>query len=82
MYEHETWWVGSIVDGKNIEGHFKVIGGHSRSTEVKWGKQCIDMKLGGWGQLLMQTILKVTSRSLGVIQGQLRSNGVNIGVWT
>jgi len=26
--------------------------------------------------------LKVTSRSSGVIQGQLRSNGVNIGVWT
>jgi len=35
------------------------------------------MKLGGWGQLFMPKILKVTSRSSGVIQG-----GVNIGVWT
>ena len=43
---------------------------------------CMDMKLGGWGQLLMPNILKVTSRSSGVIQGQMRSNGVNISVWT
>jgi len=30
----------------------------------------MDMKLGGWGQLL-PTILKVTSRSSGVIQSQI-----------
>jgi len=71
--------VGSIVNAKHFEGHFKVIRGHPRSNEVKWGKHwCMDMKLGGWGQLWMPTILKVTSRSSGVIQGQMRSNGVNM----
>ena len=29
----------------------------------------------------MLKMLKVTSRSSGVIQGQMRSNGVNIGGW-
>ena len=61
----------------------KVIRGHPKTKEVKWGKHwCMDMKLGGWGQLLMLKIVKVTSRSSGVIQGQMRSKGVNIGVWT
>ena len=50
---------------------------------VKCGKHwCMDMKLGGWGKLLTSRKLKVTSRSSGVIQGQMRSKGVNIGVWT
>ena len=40
------------------------------------------MNLGGWGQLLMSKILEVSSRSSGVIQGHMRSNWVNIGVWT
>ena len=82
MYGHETWWVGSIVDGENFEGHSKVIRGHRRLNEVKRGKHwCMHMKLGGWGQLLMPKILKVTSRSAGVIQGQMVSSGVNIDVW-
>jgi len=38
----------------------------------------MDMKLGGWSQLMMPKILKVTLRSAGLIQGQMRSNGVNI----
>jgi len=42
----------------------------------------MDMKLGGWGQLLTPKFLKVTSSSSGIIQGQMRSNGVNISVWT
>jgi len=24
VYGHETWWVGSIVNAENFEGHFKV----------------------------------------------------------
>ena len=26
VYGYETWWVGSINDAENFEGHFKVIG--------------------------------------------------------
>jgi len=64
--------MGSIVDVENFEGHFKVMRGHPRSNEVKWGKHWfMDLKLGGWGRLLMPKILKVTSRSSGVIQGQM-----------
>ena len=67
VYGHETWWVGSIVDAKKFEGHFNVIRGHPRSNEVKWGKHwCMDMKLGGWGQLLIPKMLMVTSRSSGL----------------
>ena len=62
-------WGQLIVDAENFEGQFKVITGHPRSNEVKWG-------------MLMPNILKVTSRSSGVIRGQMRSNRVNIGVWT
>jgi len=64
--------VCSIVDTKNFEGQFKVIRGHQEVNKVKWGKYwCMDMKLCGWGQLMMPKILKVTSRSSGVIQGQM-----------
>ena len=83
MYGYETWWVGSINDAENFESHFKVSRSHPRPNEVKLGKRwCMDMKLGGWGQLMMPKILKVTLRSAGAIQGQMRSNRVNVGVWT
>ena len=64
--------MGSIVDAKNVEGH-------QGSLKVKWGKHwCMDMKLGGWGQLLVPTILMVTSRSSRAIQGQMRLNGIKV----
>ena len=37
MYGHETWWVGSIENVENFEGHFKVIRGHPRSNTVNIG---------------------------------------------
>ena len=78
VYGHETWWVDSINDAENFESHFKVSRSHPRPNEVK--RWCMDMKLGGWVQLMMPKILKVTLRSAGVIQGQMRSNRVNVGV--
>jgi len=48
--------VGSIVNAENFEGHFKVIRGHPRSNKVNIDYWCMDMKLGGWGQLLMLKI--------------------------
>ena len=52
IYGHETWWVGSIIGSQNFEGHFKVIRGHPEVNEVKLGTHwCMDLKLGGWGQL-------------------------------
>ena len=72
-YEDETWWVGSINDAEKFESHFKVSRSPQRPNEVKPGKRwCMDMKLGGWGQLMMPKILKVTLRSAGAIQGQMR----------
>jgi len=60
--------MGSIADAEKNNGNFKVIRGHPRSNEIKWGKQWyMDMKLGGWSQLMTPKILKVTSRSSGVI---------------
>ena len=32
LYGHETWWMESSLDGVNVEGQFKVIGGHPRSN--------------------------------------------------
>ena len=75
--------MGSINDAENFESHFNVSRSHPRSNELKPGKRwCIDMKLGGWGQLMMPNILKVTLRPAGVFQGEMRSNQVNVGVWT
>ena len=72
MCGHETWWVRSINDAESFESHFKVSRSHPRSNEVKPGKRgCMDMQLGGWGQLMMPKILKVTLRSAGVTQGQM-----------
>jgi len=83
VYGLETWWLGSINDAEYFEGNFKVSRSHPKSNEVKPGKRwCMDMKLGGWGQLMMPINLKVTLRSAGVFQGQMRSNRVNVGVWT
>ena len=80
MYGHETWLVGSINDAEYFEGNFKVSRSLPRSNEVKPGKRwCMDMKLGGWGQLMMPKILKVTLRSAGVIQSQMRSNWGKLG---
>jgi len=71
VYGHETWWVGSIVGSENFEGQFKVIRGHPEVNEIKLGTHwCMDMKLGGWSQLLMPKLWKGTPRSNDVKEGK------------
>ena len=60
--------MGSIIDAENFEGHFKVIRGHSRSNGVNIGVWTPNL-VGGVNSLCQK--LKITSRSLGVIQGQM-----------
>ena len=70
--ENENWWIGPIHDAEHFEGHFHVIQG-------QMGKHgCMDMKLGGWGRIMMPVTLKVISRPLG----SSKVKWVNIGAWT
>ena len=72
-------WTWNLVGGVDCWcwKFWRPLQGHQGSSKVKWGKHwCMDMKCSGWGPLSVQKILKVTSGD------QMRSNGVNIGVWT
>ena len=67
-YGSETWWVERSSDAEDFEGRFKVTRGHPRSNSLLLLYGFI---LGGWSQILMPNILKVSSRSSEVTRGKM-----------
>ena len=68
LYGLETWLVESSPDAENIEVQFKVTRGHPRSNGFHYR---LNINIGGWIHMLVLTIMRISSRSTGVTQGQM-----------